>query len=75
MRQVLGAISQYAVITTVAQLIKALRRDQFDNASNEDRLSHGLSYLGDEDLRRYRPISCSAGKVWLCQIRREGSSG
>jgi hypothetical protein len=32
-RQVLGAISQYAVITTVAQLIKALRRDQFDNAS------------------------------------------
>jgi hypothetical protein len=42
-RQVLGAISQYAVITTVAQLIKALRRDQFDNASNEDRLSHGLS--------------------------------
>lgn len=25
--------------------------------------------------RRYRLISGSTGKVWLCQIRREGSSG
>lgn len=25
--------------------------------------------------RRYRLISRSAGKVWLCQISREGSSG
>ena len=25
--------------------------------------------------RRYRPISGSTGKVWFCQIRRDGSSG
>ena len=30
---------------------------------------------GDRSGRRYRLISGSTGKVWLCQIRREGSSG
>src|SRR5215218_6176042 len=40
-----------------------------------------MSWRNGQDLwigrvgRRYRLISRSAGKVWLCQIRREGSSG
>jgi hypothetical protein len=40
-----------------------------------------MSWRDGQDLwigrvgRRYRLISRSAGKVWLCQIRREGSSG